>query len=118
MAFSFVGTINYMSPERLDEGNCYIDADIWSLGIILLECAEGKYPYENPDNASKELGFWELLKCIKDGPPPKLGAEFSDGFRDFISICLRKKAGTRSSATELLTHPWIKKYEKVDKKHL
>lgn len=43
---SFVGTANYMSPERI-EGKPYIsDTDIWSLGISLLECVMGEYPYK------------------------------------------------------------------------
>ena len=51
-------------------------------------------------------------------PSPKLSNEFSEDFQDFVSICLRKAGGTRSSASELLKHPFIKKFEKVDKKHL
>jgi hypothetical protein len=58
------------------------------------------------------------MKYITKKPSPKLGPDFSEDFQDFVSICLRKKGGTRSSATELLKHPFIRKFEKVDKKHL
>lgn len=34
--------------------------------------------------------------------------------KDFVSICLGKKSNTRSTATELLSHPLIKLYETVD----
>lgn len=57
------------------KGESYFsDTDIWSLGLVLMECALGKfpYPYENdPDvKDAKELGFWELMKYItlKESP--------------------------------------------------
>lgn len=43
---SWVGTMTHMSPERL-KGEAYLpDTDIWSLGLIILECAIGAYPFE------------------------------------------------------------------------
>lgn len=43
---SWVGTLAYMSPERLQGDSYRSDTDIWSLGIVLSECAIGKYPYK------------------------------------------------------------------------
>jgi len=42
---SWVGTMTHMSPERLWGEAYYADTDIWSLGLIILECAIGKYPF-------------------------------------------------------------------------
>ena len=58
------------------------------------------------------------MKYITLKDTPKLPDGFSEEFQDFISKCLRKQGGTRSSATELLRHPFIKKFEKIDTKHL
>ena len=113
---SWVGTVTYMSPERIQGQSYYADTDLWSLGIILVECAWGRYPYPDPDDEIEEVGFWELLKYITEKPSPKLGSEYSEAFQDFVSICLRKQASTRSSASELLKHPFVKKFEKTDKK--
>jgi len=47
----YVGTINYMSPERL-EGEAYsFSSDIWALGIIVYEMAIGESPYPMTDKA-------------------------------------------------------------------
>jgi len=37
MCKTFVGTMNYMSPERMSGEKYSFPSDIWSLGIILIE---------------------------------------------------------------------------------
>lgn len=44
MKVSWVGTLIYMSPERLLGQEYSFNSDIWSLGLTLMECAMGKYP--------------------------------------------------------------------------
>ena len=80
---SWVGTMSYMSPERLQGENYKSDTDLWSLGIILIESATGVCPY-------KDEGFWEMRNSFKNKQVPKLTDDFSLEFRDFVSICLRK----------------------------
>jgi serine/threonine protein kinase len=43
---TFLGTVTYMSPERINGQPYSFPADIWALGLTLLECATGKYPYD------------------------------------------------------------------------
>lgn len=45
MCGTFVGTFKYMSPERIQRKPYSYSSDIWSLGIVLLETATGRYPY-------------------------------------------------------------------------
>lgn len=50
---TFVGTVTYMSPERIRNDNYSYPADIWSLGLALFECGTGEFPYtatEGPVN--------------------------------------------------------------------
>lgn len=61
----------------------------------------GRFPYPDPDDDIVEMNFWELLKYITVKPSPRLGDEFSEDFRDFVAICLRKERGTRTSASVL-----------------
>ena len=42
---TFVGTMNYMSPERMLGEPYSFEGDIWSLGIVLIELMTGSYPY-------------------------------------------------------------------------
>ena len=43
---TFMGTVTYMSPERINNESYSASADLWSLGLSLIECAIGKYPYD------------------------------------------------------------------------
>jgi eukaryotic-like serine/threonine-protein kinase len=43
---STMGTVSYMAPEQLEDSQVGPSADIWSLGVILLECLTGQRVYE------------------------------------------------------------------------
>ena len=43
---TFLGTVTYMSPERINNEKYSFNADIWSLGLSLVELATGRYPYD------------------------------------------------------------------------
>lgn len=99
---NYAGTVLFMSPERILGKNYFSDVDLWSLGLLLLESATGRYPYPDKEDIQQELGFWDLKKYIteKSSPTlPKDDSSFSKDFHDFLAICLRKSAGTRSSAS-------------------
>ncbi|CAM6097715.1 unnamed protein product [Calypogeia fissa] len=110
---SFVGTCAYMSPERFNpdgNGGNYdgYSADIWSLGLTLLECAIGRFPCLQPG----EKPDWPTLMCaICLGDPPAPPANASPEFKDFIRRCLQKDPLLRPPAARLLTHPFLLKYE-------
>lgn len=42
-----IGTIRYMSPERLAGAGYGVAADVWSLGVVLLEMAARRLPFES-----------------------------------------------------------------------
>jgi serine/threonine protein kinase len=45
MCKTFVGTLTYMSPERMEGKNYTYPSDIWSLGMVAFEMATGVHPY-------------------------------------------------------------------------
>lgn len=105
---SSVGTIAYMSPERIntDINDGQYDAyagDIWSLGVSILEFYMGRFPF-----AVGRQGDWASLMCaICMSQPPEAPATASPEFRDFISRCLQKDPSRRWPAPRLLGHPFI-----------
>ncbi|KAG1346634.1 mitogen-activated protein kinase kinase 1 [Cocos nucifera] len=112
---TFVGTYNYMSPERISGSSYDYKSDIWSLGLVILECAIGRFPYIPSEQEEGWPSFYELLEAIVDQPPPSAPSDqFSPEFCSFISACIRKDPHERMSTLELLNHPFIKKFEEND----
>ncbi|GAU97968.1 hypothetical protein RvY_09182-2 [Ramazzottius varieornatus] len=51
------------------------------------------------------------MQQVVGGPAPSLPAEgFTDEFRDFISLCCKKKAEERPKYVDLLKHPFISRF--------
>jgi len=107
---SWVGTVTYMSPERIQAASHSFDSDIWALGLSLIECALGRYPYpKNIGSPHRQLDFWELTEFIlKDSPPSLPPDKFSKELCLFTEACLQKLPEERPSAASLLNHAWIK----------
>lgn len=105
---SSVGTIAYMSPERIntDLNQGQYDGyagDIWSLGVSILEFYLGRFPF-----AVGRQGDWASLMCaICMAAPPQAPPTASREFQDFICCCLQREPVKRWTAAKLLTHPFI-----------
>ncbi|XP_062091086.1 mitogen-activated protein kinase kinase SIPKK [Humulus lupulus] len=113
-ANTFLGTYNYMSPERITGGKYSYKSDIWSLGLVLLECATGRFPYI-PEEGDVWTNFFELMDCIVSQPPPSASSDqFTNEFCSFISACVKKEAKDRQSAHQLMMHPFISMYDDLD----
>ncbi len=103
-ASTFVGTLTYMSPERINGGAYSYAADVWSAGLTILTTALGKLPIE------AEGGYWSVMACVREEEPPSLPKEdnrWSPSFRDFINSCMVKDEAKRPTCRELLQHPFI-----------
>lgn len=107
---TFVGTVTYMSPERLEGKPYSYSSDVWSLGILIFECVSGKYPFQKEDGSKPVSSFWELLTYINKSLPDLPSDEYSSEIRDFIGKCLNKDPKNRPSVQELLKHSFITKY--------
>lgn len=100
-----------LQPERLTGEMYSFASDIWSLGISVVECATGRFPFVKRDGTAPISGFWELLNHIKSQDPPSLSTKdgFSPEISDFVAQCLCKDPNSRASAIELLSHPFIQR---------
>lgn len=109
---SFVGTVTYMSPERIKGSLHSFDSDLWSVGLCLAECALGRFPYlteqQERERGRNNFGFWDIMDKIVNRPPPAIPDSFSADFREFVCICLQKEPSKRLSAAQLLEHPFVK----------
>lgn len=57
-----------MSPERIVGNKYTFNADVWALGVILVEAALGRYPYLMEGMEKKKFEFWDLLDAMKNSP--------------------------------------------------
>lgn len=107
MCGTFVGTFKYMSPERICSAPYSFASDIWSTGLVLLECITGVYPYPEEHTC---IGMAQTI-LEADVPVPPTGA--SREFVEFIAHCLNKDPRSRLPAEILLTAPWLQKHGAV-----
>jgi len=99
-----VGTPYWMAPELIRGHDYGTKVDIWSLGIMLIEMAEGEPPYmEYPPLRAL------FLITTKGIPPLKDQNKWSREFHDFLQKCIDVKVQTRPEAVELLRHPFLLK---------
>ncbi|XP_050417278.1 dual specificity mitogen-activated protein kinase kinase 7 [Patella vulgata] len=107
------GCAAYMAPERIDppdptKPDYDIRADVWSLGISLVELATGEFPYRNC-----KTDFEVLTKVLEEDPPLLPAADdFSFEFQSFVTECLTKDYKKRPKYKKLLDHQFIKRYTK------
>ncbi|XP_045189183.2 serine/threonine-protein kinase 10-like isoform X1 [Mercenaria mercenaria] len=104
---SFIGTPYWMAPEvilceTLKDTPYSYKADIWSLGITLIEFAQIEPP-------NHEMHPMRVLIKIQKAEPPTLDdkRKWSLQFREFLKLCLMKDPEQRPTAEELLKHPFI-----------
>ena len=82
----------YCAPEVFEEKMDF-KSDVWSLGIVLIEAAEGKNPYAD----------YTARAMLTADSPSLSSSEWPPEFVNFVNRCLVKDARRRASVAELLT---------------
>ncbi|KNC52676.1 STE/STE7 protein kinase [Thecamonas trahens ATCC 50062] len=124
-AAAAVGTLNYVAPESIGAGDGAADhphaADIWALGITLVELAVGRYPYPLEDvdevetrNGPRTRGIpppsldaFGHLDYLESGTPRLPAARFSPACRAFVSLMLERDPQRRPTPGDLLRHEFL-----------
>ncbi|XP_060198427.1 mitogen-activated protein kinase kinase kinase 3-like [Lycium barbarum] len=92
---SFEGRPHSTAPEVVkDAGGSSVAVDIWSLGCTVLEMATAKPPWGQYEGA--------------DGKNiPEIPRNLSDNAESFLKLCLQRNPSLRSTAAQLLHHPFV-----------
>lgn len=90
-----VGTANYLSPEQLTGAAVGPPSDIYSLGLVLLECLTGEvvYPGHGVEAAMPRLNR-----------PPEIPASVPDGWRSLLRSMTELDPNARPAAAEIASY--------------
>jgi serine/threonine protein kinase len=124
MAYSTVGTPDYIAPEVLAaqngaSGYSYTTAvDWWSLGVIMYECLVGYTPFyaEDPVTTCRKILRWR--QCLEI--PAEIKTQLSPECIDFLSCLLAGPESRIGSSTDdefengfrqVVRHPWFNGFD-------
>ncbi|OAE31378.1 hypothetical protein AXG93_3789s1190 [Marchantia polymorpha subsp. ruderalis] len=106
LAYSTVGTPDYIAPEVLLKKGYGMECDWWSLGAIMYEMLVGYPPFysDEPMSTCRKIVNWRThLKFPEE-------AKLTSDAKDFISrlLCdVEHRLGTRG-VDEIKVHPWFR----------
>ncbi|CAH9073760.1 unnamed protein product [Cuscuta europaea] len=106
LAYSTVGTPDYIAPEVLLKKGYGMECDWWSLGAIMYEMLVGYPPFysDEPMSTCRKIVNWKShLKFPEE-------AKLSPEAKDFISklLCnVNHRLGSKGT-NEIKAHPWFK----------
>jgi len=99
---NYIGSPLFMAPEIILLQPIVKASDIWSLGITLIELAEGRPP-------NTDIDCIEKLPLLAQRDPPifKQPRLWSPTIKNFLATCLCKEKERRPSALALTRHPFF-----------
>ncbi|KAB5534988.1 hypothetical protein DKX38_018074 [Salix brachista] len=106
LAYSTVGTPDYIAPEVLLKKGYGMECDWWSLGAIMYEMLVGYPPFysEEPMSTCRKIVNWR--NHLKFPEEAKLSVEAKDLIRKLLCN-VEQRLGTKG-ANEIKLHPWFK----------
>jgi serine/threonine protein kinase len=98
------GTPAFMAPEVARGEEQGTAADVWALGCTVVEMATGLAPWRSGMAgdalaAMHRIGYTDAI--------PEVPQWLSVEAKDFLSMCLVRKASDRCTAAQLLEHPFL-----------
>lgn len=98
-----LGKLPYMAPERFNQ-ELPTDgrADLFSLGVVLFECAAGRRPYDGEDDAALVGSLIRGISLRLDDEAPDLEDRLRDTIHGLLESDLDKRTPTSRALTEQL----------------
>jgi len=107
LAYSTVGTPDYIAPEVLGNGGYGMDCDWWSLGIIMYECLIGFTPFyaDQPVHTCKKIMRWTQYLDI----PEEIAEELSENCLELMLSLIADSSERlgKGGFHEIQAHPWF-----------
>jgi serine/threonine protein kinase len=108
LAYSTVGTPDYIAPEVLLQKGYSKECDFWSLGVIMFECLVGYTPFYSEDcmTTCRKILRWQHFLEV-----PQMVLDNTSGEAiDFLVklICSSSARLGRRGVEEIQAHPWLK----------
>ncbi|KAI8084868.1 kinase-like protein [Halteromyces radiatus] len=105
LAYSTVGTPDYLAPEIFLQRGYGQECDWWSLGAIMFECLCGYPPFcsENPHETYRKIMNWRESLVFPDDQP--ISREAEDLIRRLI--CEPESRLGRNGVEEIKAHPFF-----------
>lgn len=103
VAKTVCGTPYYFSPELCRKKPYNSKSDMWSLGILLYECATGgRHPFDGNN-------IRQLMERIVKTPHAPFSSNYSLEFRNLVDWCLQKDPANRPSIKQVLAYPLVRR---------
>eukprot|EP01126_Amoeba_proteus_P043760 TRINITY_DN4823_c0_g2_i14.p1 TRINITY_DN4823_c0_g2~~TRINITY_DN4823_c0_g2_i14.p1 ORF type:complete len:161 (-),score=44.39 TRINITY_DN4823_c0_g2_i14:144-626(-) len=100
-ATNYIGSPLFMAPEVIRKEKITAASDVWSLGITLIELAEGKPP-------NTDINCLEMLPLLPERNfKLKNPKAFSVEFRNLLERCLTKEQELRPTVLQLTDDPFL-----------
>ncbi len=87
----FMGTLNYSSPEQLNDGRVDVRSDLWSVAVVMYEFLTYHKPFEGPN-------FSSLISKILNADPEPISRHYPGvppAIDALVSRCLDKDPAKR-----------------------
>ena len=103
--FTVCGTIEYLSPEMIENKGHDTSTDIWCLGILLYEMLVGSTPFKTQEKD-------KMIKVISEGRV-KYPLSIPPLAKDLISCMLEKNSEKRFDIYQVKNHRWLKEVKPI-----
>lgn len=92
---TFCGTLDYMSPEMLNDRPHDHRVDIWALGVLLFELLHGYAPFSANLNTPKEVTIKGIMNA--GATPLTFRSGISEDSKNLITLLIKADPAQRAT---------------------